>query len=90
MLVKNTRRKLTCEQPHVHTNPQLKQFHKIGFKDAKTWMERRLVGMRSSVSNWAATAIAGEWQSCPTPDFTDLDEGIAEIERKKKNKKCSQ
>ncbi len=34
----------------------------------------------SGVPNWAATTIAGEWQSVLAPDFTDLDEGIAEIE----------
>jgi hypothetical protein len=58
---KNTRQEHTCEQPHVSTNLQLKQFHKIGYKDAKTWMERRLVGIRSCVPNWVATAMAGEW-----------------------------
>jgi hypothetical protein len=42
-------------------------------------MERRLTGMRSGVPNWAAMAMAGEWQSSLVPDFTDLDEGIADI-----------
>ncbi len=36
--------------------------------------------MRSGVPNWAATTIAGEWQSGLTPDFIDLDEGFAEFE----------
>ncbi len=35
--------------------------------------------MKSGVPNWAATAIAGEWQSGLSPDLTDLDKGIAEI-----------
>ncbi len=42
-------------------------------------MERTLKGMRSGVPNWVAMAIAGEWQSGLVPDYTDLDEGIAEI-----------
>ncbi len=36
--------------------------------------------MKSRVPNWAATAIAGEWQSSLSPDLTNLDKGIAEIE----------
>ncbi len=56
-----------------------RQFHKVGYEDAKTWMERRVAAMKSGVSNWAATAIAGEWQSSLSPDLTDLNEGIAEI-----------
>ena len=35
--------------------------------------------MKSGVPNWAATTIAGEWQSGLSPDLTDLDKGIAEI-----------
>ncbi len=35
--------------------------------------------MKSGVPNWAATTIAGEWQSGLPPDLTDLDNGIAEI-----------
>ncbi len=37
-----------------------RQFHKDGYEDAKTWMERTLAAMKSGVPNWAATAIAGE------------------------------
>ncbi len=36
--------------------------------------------MKSSIPNWAATALAEEWQSSLSPDLTDLDKGIAEIE----------
>ncbi len=42
---------------YVCINPQLRQFHKVGYEDAKTWMERRLAGMKSGVPNWAATTI---------------------------------
>jgi hypothetical protein len=56
-----------------------RQFHKVGYEDAKTWMERRLAAMKSGAPNWAATAIAGEWQSGLPPNLTDLDNGIAEI-----------
>jgi hypothetical protein len=57
-----------------------RQFHKVGYEDAKTWMERRLAAMKSGVPNWATTAIAGEWESGLLPDLTDLDDGIAEVE----------
>jgi hypothetical protein len=56
-----------------------RQFHKVGYEDTKTWMERRLAVMKSGVPNWAATDIAGEWQSGLSPDLTDLNKGIAEI-----------
>ncbi len=39
----------------------------------------RLTAKKSGVPNWAATALAGEWQSGLSPDLTNLDEGIAEI-----------
>jgi hypothetical protein len=58
---------------YVCINPQLRQFHKVGYEDAKTWMERRLTGMISGVPNWAATTIAGEWVRSLEPDITDLD-----------------
>jgi hypothetical protein len=35
--------------------------------------------MKSGVPNWAATALAGEWQSGLSLDLTNLDEGIAKI-----------
>ncbi len=35
--------------------------------------------MKSGTPNWAATALAGEWQSGLSPDLTHLDKGIAEI-----------
>ncbi len=36
--------------------------------------------MKSGVPNWAATALAGKWQSGLSPDLTHLNKGIAEIE----------
>ncbi len=36
--------------------------------------------MKSGVPNWATTTLAGEWQSGLSPDLTNLDKGIAEIE----------
>ncbi len=35
--------------------------------------------MKSSVPNWSATTLAGEWQSGLSLDLTNLDEGIVEI-----------
>ena len=69
-------------EPHSHASftLQLRQFHKVGYEDAKTWMERRLAGMKSGVPNWAATTIATEWAGGLEGDITDLDRGIAEIE----------
>jgi hypothetical protein len=43
-------------------------------------MERRLVGMKSGIPNWVATAMAGEWARGLGDDIMDLDRGIAEIE----------
>ncbi len=60
--------------------PQLQQYHKVGYEDAKTWMERRLAGMKTGVPNWVDSSLAGEWSETLGEDFTDLDDGIAEIE----------
>jgi hypothetical protein len=51
------------KEPSFHANfqPQIRQYHKVGYEDAKTWIERRLAGMKSGVPNWVATALAGEW-----------------------------
>ncbi len=51
---------------------------KQGYKDAKTWMERRLANMKSRVPNWAAMDLASQW--CNGLKRHDLDETIAEIE----------
>ena len=60
--------------------PQLRQYHKVGYEDAKTWMERRLAGMKSGVPNRIATMMADEWSASLTEDMGDLDPRIAEIE----------
>ena len=59
---------------------QLQQYHKVGFEDAKTWMERRLAGMKKGVPNWVATALADKWSGTLGENIDDLDRGIAEIE----------
>jgi hypothetical protein len=68
MLNKNIRE--PRETGKVDNSSNIRQFHKVGYKDAKTWMERRLAAMKSGVPNWAATALAGEWQSSLSPDLT--------------------
>ncbi len=65
---------------HVNFPPQLRQYHKVEYEDAKTWMERRLSGMKPGVPNWVATTLAGEWAGRLGDDITVLDRGIAEIE----------
>jgi hypothetical protein len=66
--------------PHLGRNSSFKQYSKVGYEDAKTWMERRLAGMKSSVPNWAATAMAMEWQDQLDPVLADLDPKVMEIE----------
>jgi hypothetical protein len=53
-------------------------YKKVGYKDAKTWMERRLANMKSGVPNWAATDLASQWSKGLRKN--DLDEKIAKIE----------
>jgi hypothetical protein len=65
---------------HVNFPLRLQQYHKVGYEDAKTWMERRLAEMKSGVPNWVATALAGEWAGNLGNNITDLDRGIAKIE----------
>ena len=36
--------------------------------------------MKTGVPNWVATSLAGEWSETLGEDFTNLDDGIAEIE----------
>jgi hypothetical protein len=43
-------------------------------------MERRLAGRKSGVPNWAATAMAMEWQDQLDPVLADLDPKVMEIE----------
>jgi hypothetical protein len=76
----NSRQQDRVPHPHASFTPQLRQFHKVRYEDAKTWMERKLAGMKSGVPNWVATAMAGEWAGGLGDDITDPDRGIAEIE----------
>jgi hypothetical protein len=48
-------------------------FTSLEYEDAKTWMERRLAGMKSGIPNWVATAMAGEWAGGLRDNITDLD-----------------
>jgi hypothetical protein len=58
----------------------LNQFRKVGFEDAKSWMERRLANLRSGIPNSVATQLASGWARQLSPELGDLDERIAEIE----------
>jgi hypothetical protein len=40
----------------LHNN--LKQFSKVGFKEAKAWLEQRLAGMKNGVPNADAAELA--------------------------------
>ncbi len=62
----------------VDNRINVKQYKKVGYEDAKTWMERRLANMKSGVPNWAAKGLASQW--CNGLKLHDLDETIAEIE----------
>ena len=62
----------------VDNRINVKQYMKVGYKDAKTWMERRLANMKSGVPNWAATDLASQW--CDGLKRHDFDRTIAEIE----------
>jgi hypothetical protein len=62
----------------VDNRINVKQYKKVGYKDAKTWMERRLANMKSGVPNWAATDLASQW--CDGLKRHNLDETIMEIE----------
>jgi hypothetical protein len=55
------------ETGKVDNSSNIRQLHKVGYKDTKTWMERMLAAMKSSVPNWVAIALAGEWQSDLSP-----------------------
>ncbi len=48
-----------CRRSRLETlgnkNNNLKQYRKVGLKDAKSWMEQRLANLRSGIPNSAAT-----------------------------------
>jgi hypothetical protein len=59
-------------QPHVENGSirnNLKQFSKVGYEDAKTWMERRLAGMKNGVPVADAAGLSREWASSGDADI---------------------
>ena len=61
-------------------NNSLNQYRKVGFEDAKSWMEQRLAKLRSGIPNSVATQLASGWAWQLSPELGDLDERIAKIE----------
>ena len=50
-------------------------------EDAKTWMERRLAGMKNGVPTAEAAGLSREWASSANVDILQgMDTGIADIE----------
>jgi hypothetical protein len=63
------------------TQNNLKQFRKVGYEDTKTWMERRLAGMKNGVPAADAACLSREWASSVNEDILrGMDPGIADIE----------
>jgi hypothetical protein len=77
---KGSRLEMASGLPCLGRNSSFKQYCKVGYEDAKTWMERRLSGMRSGVPNWATSAMATEWQDQLDPVLGGLDPRVMEIE----------
>jgi hypothetical protein len=47
----------------------LSQYMKVGFEDAKSWMERRLAKLRSGIPNSVATQLASGWAQQLSPEL---------------------
>jgi hypothetical protein len=62
----------------VDSRINAKQYKKLGYKDAKSWMERRLANIKAGVPNWASTNLASQWSK--GLKCQELDATIAEIE----------
>ncbi len=63
----------------LHNN--LKHFSKVGFEEAKTWMQQRLAAMKNGVSNVDAAELAQDWlSSLEHNKLSGLDQEIAKIE----------
>jgi hypothetical protein len=59
----------------------LKQFSKVGFKEAKAWMDRRLAGMKNGVPAANAVGLSRKWiSSVDSNALLGIDPGIAAIE----------
>ncbi len=67
------------QNTRLHNN--LKQFSKVGFKEAKALMEQRLAAMKNWVSKADAAELARDWlSSLEHNKLSGLDPRIAEIE----------
>jgi hypothetical protein len=62
----------------VDSRINAKQYKKVGYEDAKSWMECRLANIKSGIPNWAATDLASQWSE--GLKHRELDETIVEIE----------
>jgi hypothetical protein len=69
----------SCLETIGNSEINLKQYRKVGFEDAKSWMERRHSCMRSGIPNSMATEMASNWAQKLNPSLGDLDERIVEI-----------
>jgi hypothetical protein len=72
----------------VDSRINAKQYKKVGYKDAKSWMERRLANIKAGVPNWAATDLASQWSK--GLKCQELDATIAEIKAINLAKKYNQ
>ena len=59
----------------VGSRINVKQYKKVGYEDAKSWMKQRLANMKSGVPNWAATDLAEQW--CEGLKRHEMDTTIA-------------
>ncbi len=65
----------------IRLQNNLKQFSKVGFEEAKAWIERRLAAMKSGAPKADAAELAQDWlSSLEHNKLSGLDPGIAEIE----------
>jgi hypothetical protein len=72
-------RKPLVQNSSIHKN--LKQFSKVGFEEAKTWMERRLAGMKNGIPAADAASLSQGWlSSVDSNTLLGMDPGIAAIE----------
>ncbi len=66
------------QNTRLHNN--LKQFSKVGFKEAKAWMEWRLAAMKNGVPKADAVELARDWlSSLEHNKLLSLDPRISEI-----------
>ncbi len=71
------------QQPvqNIRLHNNVKQFSKVGFKEAKAWMEQRLAAMKNRVPRVDTMELAWDWlSSLEHNKLSGLDPGIAEIE----------